>query len=489
MMIDFSFLLWHVIVPACLFIFAYMVENTFWKWKFYKPFSSWRASALQKLSKFGAKIINLKRVYIFFAVLIGFALLILFIALYYQLFNIISGKVKTTISTIDSNFALAFLGTVSSFGALFGVYLAIQRTDESKRQNTIAEETNKMTKWQNEIASRQAHTAEQESITERINKAIENLAKNQENGDPMLEVRLGTLYDLERIAKDSQRDHRQILEMLCGYIRLNSPVTNKIKELKIDTKRKPRKDIQTALTIIGRHDSWLKDDAPLKTEQDQRERGYMIDLSYCDLWGADIHNANLSYAMIQHANLNSASIHNTNMTSTNFYWTDMIGAFISESNLTTTGFSYSNLSRTHITNRSNLYNTQFSSTTMNNVILSSVKTRNVILMSANLEDADIIDSDLYRAEFYKANLKGVNTANSYIYKGNFLDNVNFTKKQLNNMFCGIDVEIPKHLEPRPKHWPIKELSKDDFMKAYSDWKREARIDSYADSKNMTVERL
>jgi hypothetical protein len=42
--------------------------------------------------------------------------------------------------------------------------------------------------------------------------------------EPNLEVRIGSIYALERIARDSDRDHIQIMEIVCAYVRKNSPV-------------------------------------------------------------------------------------------------------------------------------------------------------------------------------------------------------------------------------------------------------------------------
>ena len=76
---------------------------------------------------------------------------------------------------------------------------------------------------------RQTTAAEQGLITERITKAIEQLGAEktvykdgQANTEPNLEVRLGALYALERIAQDSERDHIPIMETLCAYIRENA---------------------------------------------------------------------------------------------------------------------------------------------------------------------------------------------------------------------------------------------------------------------------
>ena len=305
MMITFSFLLWHVIVPACLFTFAYMVENTFWKWKFYKPFSSWRASALQKLSKFGAKIINLKTIYIIFAVVVGFSLLILFIALYYQLSNIISGKAKTTISTIDSNFALAFLGTISGGVALFTGYMAILRSGTNERET---------------------RTAEEGLITERLTKATEGLGK-KDGDNPVIEVRLGALYALERIAQDSIRDHVQIMEILCAYVRHNSPLR--------DDNKGVREDIQAALTIIGRRGNGEEGKERLKQEDTQN---YRIDLSSCNLRSASLTDANLNRAILYRTNMTYATLVGTQFVGVRFAYTNLTHSGMNDTNLAYTDF-------------------------------------------------------------------------------------------------------------------------------------------------------
>ena len=63
---------------------------------------------------------------------------------------------------------------------------------------------------------------EQGHITDRYTKAIEQLGKL--DGDkPNIEIRLGAIYALERIARDSPRDHWTIMEVLTAYVRQNSP--------------------------------------------------------------------------------------------------------------------------------------------------------------------------------------------------------------------------------------------------------------------------
>jgi hypothetical protein len=63
---------------------------------------------------------------------------------------------------------------------------------------------------------------EQGHITDRYTKAIEQLGKF-DGDNPNIEIRLGAIYALERIAHDSPRDHWTIMEVLTAYVRQNSP--------------------------------------------------------------------------------------------------------------------------------------------------------------------------------------------------------------------------------------------------------------------------
>lgn len=55
-------------------------------------------------------------------------------------------------------------------------------------------------------------------ITERFTKAIEHLGNTE-----LLMVRLGGIYALERIARDSEKDHWPVMEVLTAYVRVNAP--------------------------------------------------------------------------------------------------------------------------------------------------------------------------------------------------------------------------------------------------------------------------
>ncbi len=324
-------------------------------WQDYEPFVTWRKkkyeqliklkkSAKKPLLKKWKKASLLKRAYIIIAGVVGFALSILFIRLYLEVLWISWDDIGEDDKI--RNLAIAFVGTITGIGALFGVYLAILRSEENTRQNKIANDQNKIAKSQadtairqsdtaieqskaaikqneiandqneianeqnkianeqREIANKQANTAEQGLISDRINKAVENLGKN-ENGTPVLEIRIGAIYALERIAKDSERDHVQIMEIFCTYIRTNSSNNDK------DIITKPlREDIKIILDIITRRHRWEQGKNRIQIEKNQ---GMNLNFFNCYLKNTELQYANLSGANFYKANLEGAWLNGINL--------------------------------------------------------------------------------------------------------------------------------------------------------------------------------
>ncbi len=244
------------------------------------------------------KATSFKKIYIVFSCIIGFILSILFLALCLQIILTLLGL--SSITEIDSNFALAFLGTVSGGVALFTGYIAILRSETNTRQNEIANDQNEIT--------------EQGLITDRINKATEGLGKSDKDGKPVLQVRIGALYALERIAQDSLRDHIRIMKIVCSYIRVSKHLANGRAKAQAVSE-----DIRAALIIIGQRGEWTEDQEHLKEEDKQT---YKLDLRHCNLNNASLANANLSNALLIDATLETsvlsgAILHNADLLGTN----------------------------------------------------------------------------------------------------------------------------------------------------------------------------
>lgn len=131
----------------------------------------------------------------------------------------------------------------------------------------------------------QAEVARDQQLTELYSRAIEQLG-NQEH----LEVRLGGIYALERIARESPKDHGPIMEVLTAFVRARAPRREEVAEDELspddpamDLPNHPPADIQAALTVIGRREP---------PDANRKERP--LDLRETYLRGADLAKPKLS---------------------------------------------------------------------------------------------------------------------------------------------------------------------------------------------------
>lgn len=133
-------------------------------------------------------------------------------------------------------------------------------------------------------------------MTDRINKAVEQLGaekvvkkiidgETQETSEPNIEVRIGAILSLERIAQDltrhdKGRDHVRVMEILCAYIRENTPTPSLEADADEDGPFTPRTDIQIAIDVIKRRGQEQIDI--------EASRKYRLDLRGCDFRGVDL---------------------------------------------------------------------------------------------------------------------------------------------------------------------------------------------------------
>jgi len=96
--------------------------------------------------------------------------------------------------------------------------------------------------WTTVLKHRTVEFQKEGHMTDRISKAVEQLGAEKtvkkivdgqsvETSEPNLEVRIGAILSLERIAQDSTihdkgRDHVRVMEILCAYIRHNAPASS-----------------------------------------------------------------------------------------------------------------------------------------------------------------------------------------------------------------------------------------------------------------------
>src|SRR5215471_816835 len=100
------------------------------------------------------------------------------------------------------------------------------------------------------LTLRAIELTEQGQVTDRYTKAIDQL------GSGKLDVRIGGIYALERVARDSPRDHPTIMAVLAAFIREHSREQWPPAEPGAEPpERTTRPDVQAAATVIGRRNT------------------------------------------------------------------------------------------------------------------------------------------------------------------------------------------------------------------------------------------
>jgi hypothetical protein len=159
-------------------------------------------------------------------------------------------------------------------------------------------------------------------LTDRFTKAIEQLGRRDE-----LDVRLGGIYALERIARDSVEDHPQVVEVLTAYVREHAPKAlpprdHRAREAQQSTDEPhgrlgPDTDVQAVLTVLGRR--------TLAHEKDTMPRPDLssTDLSHASFRRANLGRASLSGANLRAANFNGAVLSGTALSKANLSWANL----------------------------------------------------------------------------------------------------------------------------------------------------------------------
>jgi uncharacterized protein YjbI with pentapeptide repeats len=238
------------------------------------------------------------------------------------------------------------------------------------------------------LSRRTLDVTEQGQVTDRYAKAIEQL------GSDKLDVRIGGIYALERVARDSARDHPTVMEVLTAFIREHSQEQwpppdhpgNREQE------RLTRPDVQAAVTVVGRRN----------VERDIQP----LDLVGADLAGADLHHANLAGADLTGANLIGANLHHANLTRADLTDAHLTRADLSSADLTGAGLDGADLDGADL-NSAGLVGAGLIGT-----YLAGAGLAHADLSRANLAHADLRNASLTGANLTGANLTRADLANA-----------------------------------------------------------------------------
>jgi uncharacterized protein YjbI with pentapeptide repeats len=266
--------------------------------------------------------------------------------------------------------------------------------------------------WRNLRATLAKLEVDRESqITNRFTQAVSQLGAETKDGKPAIEIRVGSIYALERVARDSPRDKWSIMEILAAYVRQNSPWSEPSRHPETEEAefrrsmrerfRKPtnngdqsprrlRIDVQAALSVIGRRDtSGETNDSPC------------LDLSCTNLRGADLSRANLDRATLFSSNLEAADL-----TECRLREADLRRCFMSDAQLTRADLSGANLSMAQ------LFCARLSWAKMVKVVAVSPGMWGAEMIETNLEGARLLDANLRELSTLKANFTGADLEGS-----------------------------------------------------------------------------
>lgn len=231
---------------------------------------------------------------------------------------------------------------------------------------------------------------EQSQITDRYSKAVEQIGRQ---GPEYVQVRLGGIYALERIARDSRRDQPTIIEVLAAFVRTASA---KPENGGTCPNQPPRVDLQAVLTVLGRRDSI-------------HDQHTVIDLQNSCLRGSGLRGADLTHTVLVGADLTNALLVGANLSGANLSTADLTGAVLGDANL-----SGANLNTTHLAGAvlgdANLSRTSVIAANLRGAVLINANLRGANLSRANLSTADLYHANLSTADLTSTDLRGAHLA-------------------------------------------------------------------------------
>ena len=232
---------------------------------------------------------------------------------------------------------------------------------------------------------------QQGQITDRFSRAIDHL------GHKEIDVRLGGIYALERIARESAVDHPPIMEVLTAYLRQHSPAlapqamtADTPNDDARDRRTQIATDVQAAASVVARRRSEQDGSRTLNLQR--------VSLETADLTRAYLARADLTGAYLAHAKLADADLADAYLTDA--YLTD---AHLADADLTHANLTHANLTDAHLTGanlaHANLAHAKLADANLTRAYLADAKLTDANLTGANLTGADLTGADLTDARY------------------------------------------------------------------------------------------
>ena len=230
---------------------------------------------------------------------------------------------------------------------------------------------------QADAAHRQADTSQQGLLNERYQRGAEML------GSEVLPVRLGGIYDLERLAAGHpEQYHIQVMKLFCAFVR--NPTDDK----RITRSREPlddlheevhtlRADVQDVMRAIGTRGA-----VGISLEPDPKDEHLLY-----------LRDANLRHLQARDAKLSGAWLPNANLSEGRLPSVDLSGTRLRNADLSDAGLQQANLSR------SNLRGANLQGTNLSAALLWGSDLSGATLRNANLSGADLSGATVHSASY------------------------------------------------------------------------------------------
>ncbi|MGW2044148.1 pentapeptide repeat-containing protein [Streptomyces sp. NPDC001858] len=218
---------------------------------------------------------------------------------------------------------VAFGAGILAAGSLAYTHLNHKQSRESflKSQENFTEQaelTRESLRHSERNSTQQAEISREGQVTERYVSAIRLIASDNQT------EQLGGIYSLERIMRDSTKDHDTVVEVLAAFIRQHA---------KIDSERILSSDpVQAALDVLAR--------------RPEREEPFDIDLRRTTLTGCTIRNADLRRLNLYMADLTDVVFQECDLSFSNITQAKIVRCRFSKCTLKRAELDYSEVTET-----------------------------------------------------------------------------------------------------------------------------------------------
>lgn len=204
---------------------------------------------------------------------------------------------------------------------LLGAYFTYRQLQNGRDQLEVARQQAQATAEQ---AGEQLALAQQGQVTERFTRAVDQL------GSPEVDIRIGGIYGLERIARDSAADRVAVVEVLAAFVRNHAPWPPKTQSGEpVDRLRRRMPDVQAAMTVLGRV-HWRDSSVELELSDTDLRRVHLKD---ADFRGARLHDVHLESGLLTRVVLRHADLGNAHLQDASLRDVDLEGADLHDADL------------------------------------------------------------------------------------------------------------------------------------------------------------